>query len=237
MQLDSSLNELSHTGSSWRENFQGQGTGMVRFIPKKMPVMALLGLSFLLGTGATTQVNYYYGLDEKETIITESQLKQMGLLSESTAHPNKIISAHEQLSQLQNIMGLNILEIAAILQVSRPTVYSWLESENLSIRKNHQVRLNSIYEFCKLWEQENVGKLGSYLHKPIDVENHSLFSLLKSKMLNHVKITSYIEQIAQVIRIKRKESDTHVAVLRKHGFEPVSKEDMEDRLNDINFMD
>jgi hypothetical protein len=36
---------------------------------------------------------------------------------------------------------------------------------------------------------------------------------------------------------KRKEDEAREKSLKEHGFEPISEDDMEDRLNDIDFLD
>lgn len=47
--------------------------------------------------------------------------------------------------EFRNKIGLNLTELSNILQVKRPTIYEWLESENIPNQKNQQ-RLDKIYE-------------------------------------------------------------------------------------------
>jgi DNA-binding transcriptional regulator YiaG len=148
-----------------------------------------------------------------------------------------VTSSCKQTAEIKSKMGLNILEMAAILQVSRPTVYNWLESDDVDIKKEHKERLSTIYKICKTWSRKHLGRLGIYLHQSTGNNNVSLFELLKSDKLDQAKIQYYLEHIANLMLKKRKSEEEHDALLRKQGFEPVSKEEMEDRLNDIDFLD
>ncbi|WP_438967021.1 hypothetical protein [Flavobacterium sp.] len=149
----------------------------------------------------------------------------------------EIVAVNTQLKQLKRYLGLNILELAAILRVSRPTIYKWMETEEINVRQVNQERLNRLYEIGKAWKAKKLGRLGSYLHKPLGQSSISLFSLLKRSRLYSGEINRYLDNIAQLIIAKRQENEAHEALLKKHGFEPMSKEDMEDSLNDIDFMD
>ena len=223
------LTESSHTGFPYPQEKESIIQSIIPFA---------LGIPLALGTGAT-QPDQYHWPGQWETIITEIQLKE-GMVdapSITTGFPEMLPAAHEQLSRIKQIMGLNILEIAAILQVSRPTVYDWLESKQTRIHKENQNRLNSIYAVCKTWEANDLGCLGSHLHKPAGTENVSLFDLLKSDSLNMNEINRYLDNIAKLISRKRQEDQAHEALLKKHGFEPTSKEEIEYRLNYITFLD
>jgi DNA-binding transcriptional regulator YiaG len=146
-------------------------------------------------------------------------------------------TAYKQIEQIRRSLGVNILELAAILGVSRPTIYEWIESKKISIRKDNQKRLNAICEISKTWRDKNIGVLVSYLHKSFGASSKSLFDLLKNDKLDMVSINNYLENIAQIISKKRLADEAQEELLKKHGFESVSKKDMEDRLNDIDFWD
>ena len=167
------------------------------------------------------------------TIIHESQPQHLMELADMSA----MLSVREQLTQLQKTMGMNVLEMAAILQVSRPTFYKWMELENPPIRKNNQERLNTICTLCNIWGQKKLGPLGSYLHKPIGTQSILLFDLLKNEILDKVTLTKYLDQIAHMILVKRRADQASEAALRKQGVTLLTKEERADRLDDVNFLD
>ena len=104
------------------------------------------------------------------------------------------------------------------------------------ICKQHQLRINTIYEIGQVWESKCIGLLGSYLHKPLGPENMSLFNLLKADSLNLTEVYRYLDSIAEAVLNKRQKDAAYEVLLQKHSFASVSKEDMEDRLDDINYL-
>ncbi len=149
----------------------------------------------------------------------------------------EIKSVPEQLAHIQKFLGLNVLALASILQVSRPTIYEWLDSKESTIRKKNQERLYSIYKISKKWARKNLGLINSYLHKPIGSAQSSLFSLLKSNELNVSEIDQCLVEIEKFIIKKRKKDKAHNDLLLNHGFEPVSQEHIDDNLDDLFFRD
>lgn len=234
------INDLS-TGSLGllrvAETHTGATDRVTDFFENESTPVASNILTIKFSSGFSISKHYSFNqLDKAETILTETQLHQEESLESSIANSIEARPVYEQLAQVKQCLGLNILELASILQVSRPTVYGWIESRK-TIRKKNQERLNSIYEISKAWSSKHIGRLGSHLHKPIGASNISLFDLLKSNNLNLNKIQLYLNTIAQTILKKRQEDEAQEALLIQHGFEPTSKEDMEDRLHDIDFLD
>lgn len=177
-------------------------------------------------------------LGETEKILTTNQLNQEILFGKFSDNKRmEYYSTNGQITQIKKNLGLNILELAAILRVSRPTIYEWMESKEIKMRKRNQQRLNALNEIGKTWKEKQLGRLGSYLHKPLNESKKSLFELLKSDLLDMDRIHPCLNNIAEVMITKREADKAHEALLRKHGFEPMSKEDLEDSLNDIDFMD
>ncbi len=147
----------------------------------------------------------------------------------------EIKSICEQLAAIQKVLGLNRLALASVLQVSRPTLYEWLNSKKSTLHKKNQERLDSLYEISKKWKCKNLGLVNGYLHKPIGAAQHSLFSLLKSDELNISEINKSLTEIETFITKKQKKDKLHEALLLQHGFEPVSQEKIQNNLDDLFF--
>lgn len=217
------------TNFSYYDNTHPMGSGLIQYSTKALPLM--LGISLMFGTGSTQMFRIS---DEKEITLTEAQLRQE--LAYHSSIRSIISSPSQQLIEIKQIMGLNILEMAAILHVSRPTIYGWLES-NIAIRNNNQSRIDNLYGICSLWKLKKLHRLGSFLHKKMGENNLSLFDLLKNKILNHAKINEYLDMIAQAILQKKQADQAYEDTLRKHSFKALNKADMDDQLNDIQFLD
>lgn len=207
-------------------------------IPRKMLLSIFVGA--IVATGANIQSQYYYHQDKNNTasIIVQQAIEKDFSDSYLTSPMIEAHTVDEQLMRIKQSMGFNILEMAEILKVARPTIYSWFDkSKPIEIHKKNQSRLNSIYEVCKLWESKHIGSIGSLLNKPIGAENISLLRLLKEPNLDLDKIHRHLNSIASIISKKRQDNAVRETLLRKHGFEPLSEEEMQSRLNDIDFLD
>lgn len=196
--------------------------------PIQKTILSIATAGLLWGISGTFQNSNH------ELILTNSQLKQ-AIDNSSPFGSSHILTAKQQLLQIKNNLGLNISEMAAIFLVSRPTIYEWLES--IEPRRRHQERLNTIYQICNFWIEQKIGRLGSLLHKPLNVENDTLFKLLTKELLDKNSINSGFKQIVQIISDKKQKDEVHEAVLRKYGFKPISSEERDSRLDDMEFLD
>ncbi|MFN7096782.1 MAG: hypothetical protein ACK4PR_04420 [Gammaproteobacteria bacterium] len=156
--------------------------------------------------------------------------------SELSRINSKIIDATYQIEDIKNQLGLNISELAAILLVSRPTIYDWL-NKSIDLQKKHRDRLYVLYNLSIYWSQKKMGRLANYLHKPLFNENLFLFNLLTETPLNKAKIEKFLDQLAQLILEKQQQDKLYQNILLTDGFKLASKEERDDRLNDITFLD
>ena len=162
--------------------------------------------------------------------ITKSQLcPEEEYFKNST--PN-IISPKEQINSLRKFMGLNVSEIAEILQHTRTTVYEWLKSNNPKLRPANQARLEQVYKICVYWEEKKLGRLNSYTRKAI-IEDQSLFNLLSKDIINQALIYKALDCIANHILTMREKESTHENLLKSQGFKETNKDERRNNLDDF----
>lgn len=163
----------------------------------------------------------------KEQITLQFNLEQ--LLPEAP----KISSTKNQIIFLRKKMGLTISEIGQIMDVSRRAVYDWIENDTPKLRSENQIRLDDVCELAEYWGKKKLGRLGSYLRKKISNEDISLFSLLLDKKLKKDKIRNLLDQIESSISKEIREKIAHETLLKRHGFEKISDEEMNKSFNNI----
>lgn len=168
-------------------------------------------------------------LDNPGACISEYQISTQ-LSDELVAQERDIFSINNQIDSLRKVMGLNISDIAAVLHVSRPTVYQWLASE-VSIRNSHQERLNDIYDICLFWSRKKVGGLTAYLHKRMNNSSKSLIEVLADDRLDKNKIHYLLNQIEQSILLRKDMKSKNEILLKQYGFEDVSEDELEKNFN------
>lgn len=204
-----------------------------------LPLATQPEFSLLLGTGERVVCDFdrrYIVCDD--IVIDISIPKQIESQAQNEAvfatARSEMTSVKTQLDNLRKKMGLNISEIAAMLLVSRPTIYEWIDLEN-KLRKSNQTRLDNIYDLCLYWEKKNLGHLGIYLYRKIGNQQDSLFSMLSKKALNKEQICFVLDQVGEVIADAQKKRAAHDELLKKHGFEEISKEELHDRFERLVF--
>src|SRR5262249_55613688 len=101
--------------------------------------------------------------------------------------PTILLPTNQQIERLKEILGLNMSEIALIMNVSRPAIYSWID-DGKKLRTDHQKRLNEFMEICSFWEKINVARLGGYFRKVVNKKEQSLLDLLSKEKLNKPEI-------------------------------------------------
>lgn len=130
---------------------------------------------------------------------------------------------------MHDCVGINISELAFILLVKRPTIYAWLKEDNRPIKHNNK-RLSAIYNLCLPWKEACLGKMQEYLYREINT-GKSFFDLLCEQQLNKKLIEDTLDIIMATMKSEKLEHNKREACLKQHGFEPLSQEKLEHRLN------
>lgn len=117
---------------------------------------------------------FYY---ENNTIIDKTNI--------ASINDNSILSYQETLNESRNILGLNISVLSQLLNVSRPTIYSYLNGNDQKDKSADEVimKLNSILKIVK--EQYNLESFSS-IFKMRDNNGNTLvdYVLEKSDRIN-----------------------------------------------------
>ena len=97
----------------------------------------------------------------------------------------------EQLTFIRQVFALNISELAIVFGVTRPTVYSWLQGNNL--KTEALIKVAGLSKMAKELESLNVNRMGSLIHRPI-FDGHSLFD----KMKHNEDITEFLKILKSI---------------------------------------
>ena len=87
-----------------------------------------------------------------------------------------LVETSERLAFVQHQFSLNISDLAQVLRVSRPTVYSWMREEAEPHLDNIN-RARELFRFARLWRNMSVHPIGRLLRRPLN-NGLSLFTLL-----------------------------------------------------------
>lgn len=100
----------------------------------------------------------------------------------------------EQLATIMKVFCLTVTKAAEIMNVSRPSIYSWRSGES-RIDKNNQERLLQIYHLAKKWENRTLGQLGEEALTPFPADGQSIVDLLKSDPIDSSEVCRRLDLI------------------------------------------
>lgn len=107
-----------------------------------------------------------------------------------------VVSTAEQLTVVQNYLSLNTTELAQALNVSRPTVYSWLKHEQEPHVSNFE-RIGLLYECARAWERLSAKPLGTFVRQPV-FGGQSLLQILSVENLDMDRARQALEAFSRV---------------------------------------
>jgi DNA-binding transcriptional regulator YiaG len=164
--------------------------------------------SILCGSGGDSVITKLIDVDESESV--------------DDAHVIASLSHNEMIAAIRSSLSLQIKELAEILHVQRPTVYSWIKDEVEPSASNRE-RLQQIYRIASNWN-----RLCDYpaerLVRAAGTDGHSVLELLKADEITDEDIVSRFEGLALQRRKMKAEADskrpTAESIAQRHGFAP-----------------
>jgi len=139
----------------------------------------------------------------------------------------QIVETAEKLAFVQDQFSLNLSGVAAILRVSRPTVYSWLR-EDWDPQTHNLSRIERLYGLAQIWRRLSLAPLGRYVRRPL-YRNTSILSLLSNQSINESAVRaafSIAQRALERTEGPRRSGRTITAeLMERYGFpEPTPEE-------------
>src|ERR1017187_9717874 len=110
---------------------------------------------------------------------------------------DRLLDTHEKLAGIRRYLSMNVTDMAKVLHVRRPTIYSWLRNEP-SLRAEHTRRLEAIYKNARAWRAISSKPVGDFLNRPLTL-GPTLLSLLCAKKLDEAAIAARFLQIHEAL--------------------------------------
>lgn len=130
------------------------------------------------------------------------------------------ISHSETIAYIRGALSLQLKELAEVLRVQRPTIYSWINGEVEPSAANRE-RMQQVYRLASEWSSRC--KLpAERLVRASGTDGHSVLDLLKADDINVADIVGRFEGLAvERLRMKAdadRKRPAATAVARAHGF-------------------
>jgi DNA-binding XRE family transcriptional regulator len=116
---------------------------------------------------------------------------------DSTIDSDRMLDAQEKLAGIRRYLSMSVTDLAKVLHVGRPTIYSWLRDE-ATLRAEHAQRLEVVYGLARNWRMISNRPVGSLLNQPL-ASGITPLSLLSAKTLDELEIQSAFAQIQDTL--------------------------------------
>lgn len=143
----------SNTGSAFRPGKAiGHTSGSSQLVSEAQ-LLAILGLpSFLIGTGSDLANALAYVSSRRASGAKASSIPVLSQLD--YIEPGKLTS--EVVNTIRNTFGLSVTDLASVLGVERPTIYSWLKDKSTPAPVRMQ-RLGLVLRLADTWTSKTGG--------------------------------------------------------------------------------
>ncbi len=126
------------------------------------------------------------------------------------------------LSVLQHYLSLNLSELAMVLQVSRPTIYSWLRDQS-SPQAQNVARIRQILKLAKIWPGISRRPVGLHLKTPV-MDGRSVLDLLSQDRIDPELVRTALASCAVLVeREARQGPRTAAEVAKQYGLRSQSR--------------
>jgi transcriptional regulator with XRE-family HTH domain len=126
-------------------------------------------------------------------------------------------SPAEMLSVVRAHLSLSMVEVAAALEVERPTIYAWLAGRSEPQERNRK-RLHRLFEVARRWGRLSKSPLGARLRHP-DEYGTSLLDLIRSGRFEEAE--GRLDALARVrpVEEQARKAPSIQEILARHGLE------------------
>lgn len=121
----------------------------------------------------------------------------------------------ERLSTLQAAFGFTIQDLAAVLGITRPQLYKWMDAANdIKLQEASRARLATVERIAKEWAARSSAPLSSVAKEPL-AAGASVFALLSADVIDDVGVIAAFDELVGKLQERPKSRSQR---LREAGF-------------------
>ena len=108
-----------------------------------------------------------------------------------------VIDVAAAVAEIRSTLSLSITELSAMLDVKRPTIYSWLRGDSLPQSRNLE-RIAVLHQISRRWDELSGRPLRRHLRHAFSENGTTLFGLLKRDDLAFDEIEKHLLALAKL---------------------------------------
>lgn len=131
-----------------------------------------------------------------------------------------LLGVQEKMAGIRHYLSLNVTDLAGILKVGRPTVYSWATFP-VTIKSKHRERLDAVYVLARDWRTLSNIPMGRLVREPI-VNGITIIDLLSRDNIDNAMVRDAMQRIKE-LQDRTEKRLTVAEVGRKAGIQVASR--------------
>lgn len=176
-------------------------------------VAMMAGTDLATDSGHVDRYGYTYFLPSSNLGLPELKAEEESAVS----------SVSKQIAFIQVNLSFNISELSKVLEVQRPTIYSWANGSSTPSASN-QERINTVYGLAKLWKEKTQRPIGEQRKLPLKY-GLSVTDLLMESEIDKRGISAMFDRLGKNVSPQSSRKTFSVRKLaRQYGFKERSKQ-------------
>jgi transcriptional regulator with XRE-family HTH domain len=78
-----------------------------------------------------------------------------------------LLGVQEKIAGIRQYLSLTMTDLAAVLQVGRPTAYAWVGGAVAAVQNKHRARLDHVYKLAREWREISSRPLDRVVSEPL----------------------------------------------------------------------
>jgi DNA-binding transcriptional regulator YiaG len=105
----------------------------------------------------------------------------------------RLLDTQEKIAAIRRYLSLNMTDLAKVLNVGRPTVYSWATTP-VTLHSSHRKRIDVVYEIARNWRALSSDPMGRLVREPF-ANGITVIDLLSTDKLDAAAIRNGMLQV------------------------------------------
>ena len=144
------------------------------------------------GTGSGELPQFTVAEAQSNRISKTEQIRPIG-----SAQTILVTDVAAAVDDIRSTLSLSITDLSAILDVKRPTIYSWLRGDAQPHAKNLE-RITSLHQISQRWHNLSGRAMRRHLRHAFDDQGVTLLDLLKADNLDLVEIDKHLVALSNL---------------------------------------
>lgn len=121
----------------------------------------------------------------------------------------------QRLAAIQAALGLTMQDLAAVLNLSRPQLYKWLDpGQAVRLQEAKRQRLGTVERIAKAWQARSATPLRAVAHEPL-ANRRTVFELLAADAIDEAAVNAAFDELTAKLQAQPK---TRSQLLAEAGF-------------------